>query len=504
MKQRITFFAFLLVFSATSGLFSQPLAKEQLEGISHGISSEEVYGYAVEMADPRYKGRLAGTPEYMESAQWAADLFRQWGIEPAGDNGTYFQHFQQAYSDVYTPGSFTLMVDGKKTSYSAPEDYYPGSNAAAGKAEGELIFAGYGITAPELGYDDYQAIDVQGKIVVIAPGNPYKGEDVSLRNQWGSYSSGRYKLQNAIEQGAIGAIYMDKLASPGAPYSEGFIYVHAGEKPVADIFNAAGKNPQELLKTIDETMKPLSGDLGLTASLTADTRYYPEAMTANVVGVIPGSDPELKEEVIMMGGHLDGQGYLGLLFPSALDNASGVANVMGAARALAQLKGKLKRSVVFILFGAEETGLVGSEFYCMNPYFPAENTIMFMNLDMVGNGSGLAVRGSESFPELNQHFVWANEQILGQSLRTAPYRHPVGRPRTDGAMFSLHGFRAFSVGTTDRINPLYYHDPKDTIELLVPDIMRDAARLLFVSTARIATDDSFRASDLTPVLQLVN
>ncbi len=504
MKQRITIFTILLVLSATTGLFSQPLAKKQLEELSHDISSDEVYGYVLEMADPKYKGRLAGSPEYMDVARWTADRFREWGIEPAGDNGTYLQHFKQPYSDVFTAGSFSLNLDGKKQEYFAPEDYYPGSNAAAGEVEGELVFAGYGITAPDLGYDDYQEIDVQGKIVVIASGNPYKGDDVTLRNQWGTFSSGRYKLQNAMEQGASGAIYMDKLANPGAPYGEGFIYVHAGDRPVADIFNAAGKNPRELFKTIDETMVPQSFDLGLSAALTADTKYHPEGMTANVVGVIPGSDPLLKDEVIIMGGHLDGQGYMGLLFPSALDNASGVANVMGAARALAQLKGKLKRSVVFILFGAEETGLVGSEFYCMNPYFPAEQTVMFMNLDMVGNGKGLAVRGSESFPELNQHFVWANENILKQSLRTAPYRHPVGRPRTDGAMFSLNGFRAFSVGTTDRVNPLYYHDPRDTAELLVPQVMRDAARLLFVSTARVATDDSFRASDLPPVSQFVN
>lgn len=504
MKQRITFFTFLLILSATTSLFSQPLAKKQLEGLSQGITSEEVYGYVLEMADPKYKGRLAGSPEYMQVAQWTAERFREWGIEPAGDNGTYFQHFKQSYSDVFTPGAFSMILDGKKQEYTAPEDYYPGSNAAAGEVEGQLVFAGYGITAPELGYDDYENIDVQGKIVVIASGNPYKGEDATLRNQWGSFSSGRYKLQNAIEQGAAGAIYMDKLASPGAPYSEGFIYVHAGERPVADIFKAAGKNPRQLLKTIDETMTPQSFDLEVTAALTADTKYYPEAMTANVVGIIPGNDPALKDEVIIMGGHLDGQGYLGLLFSSALDNASGVANVMGAAKALGQLKGKLKRSVIFILFGAEETGLVGSEFYCMNPYFPAEKTVLFMNLDMVGNGKGLAVRGSESFPELNQHFVWASENLLNQSLRTAPYRHPVGRPRTDGAMFSLNGFRAFSVGTTDRVNPLYYHDPRDTAELLVPQIMRDAARLLFLSTARIATDDSFRASDLPSVSQFVN
>lgn len=493
----------LLLFCANTA-FSQNIGKQQFENISSTITSDEVYGYVLEMVDPKYKGRLAGTPEYMDVAGWIGDLFREWGIEPAGDNGTYLQHFKQAYSDVFSPGEFSLMINGQKKTYKAPEDYYPGSNAANGRQQGELVFVGYGITAPGLGYNDYQDIDVKGKIVLIAPGNPYKGDDAALRTEWGMFSSGRYKFQNALNHGALGAIYLDKLASPGGPYHEGFIYVHAGEQPIADMFAHTGTDPGALLKQIDETMRPASFSLGIQGVLAAETVYHPEGITANVVGIIPGSDPLLKDEVIIMGAHLDGQGFLGLFFPSALDNASGVANVMAAARALGQLKGQMKRSVMFILFGAEETGLVGSEFYCLNPYIPAERTVVFMNLDMVGNGSGLAVAGAESFPVLQQHFVWANEQIIGRSLRTTPFRAPVGRPRTDGAMFSLHGFRTFHVATTDRVNPMFYHDPRDVPELLVPDIMRDAAKLLFISTARMANDTSFTTKDLPGVSDFVN
>lgn len=499
MRHCISLFIFLLIVFGNINVFSQDHGEERLQEIFDSITSEEVMGYVDEMVDPRYKGRLAGSPEYMNVAQWAADLFRQWGIEPAGEQGTYFQYFEQPYSEVKSPGEFSIIINGQETRYFAPEDYYPGSNAANGRVEEELVFVGYGISAPGMDYDDYADVDVSDKIVVIAPGVPYKGQDGLIRTEWGGFSSGRYKLQNALSHGAAGAIYLDKLASPGAPYSEEFIYVHAGERPIKQIFESIGADYKDILETIDSSITPQSFNMGIMASLSAETVYHADGFTANLIGVIPGNDPVLKEEVVILGAHLDGQGYMGLHFPGALDNASGVANVMAAARALSQIKEELKRTVVFILFGAEETGLVGSEHYCLNPWAPIENTVVFLNLDMVGNGSGLAVWGVESFPELLEHFSWANDNYVSRGMRTSPFRVPTGRPRTDGAMFSLHGFRTLHIGTTDRVNPMFYHDPRDTPDLLVPDIMRDAARLLFIATTRIASDISFTTEDLPKV-----
>jgi hypothetical protein len=503
MKNKVAIILYVLVFSLVPEISAQALTKGHLKQLADEITSEEVYQYVLEMVDPKYKGRLAGTPEYMEIARWVADLFYEWGIDAAGDDGSFFQFFDQPYSEVPSPGRLAVIFDGKAKDYFAPFDYVPGSNSARGSIEADLVFVGYGITAPELGYDDYASIDVKGKIVVIAPGNPYKGQQRHLQTQWGEYSSSRRKLDNAIRQGAAGAIYMDNLASPGGPYSEGFIYVHVAANVIEDIFAHQAADVKQLLESIDETMTPASFLMNSSAVLSAETTYHPHGITANVVGVIPGSDLQLKNEFIIMGAHLDGQGFLGTFFPGALDNASGVANVMAAARGLSQLRGQLKRTVVFILFGAEETGLVGSEHYCLNPLAGPEKTILFMNLDMVGNGSGLAVWGAESFPGLYEHFVNAN-QLIGRSLRTSAFRYPTGRPRTDGAMFSLHGFRTVHIGTTDRVNPLFYHDVRDTADLLVPEIMRDAARLLLLSAAQMANDHSFTADDLPKVSDFAN
>ncbi len=451
------------------------------------ITSEQVMSYVYELTDPKYKGRLAGSPEYMEVAAYVAGLLETWGIEPLGDDGTYFQYFEWPYSEVFSKGEVNLYRDGEVFTLSAPEDYFPGANSANGSITAEVIFAGYGISAPHLGYDDFENIDVSGKIVMIAGGTPYTGSNIDTLNLWGPYSSGRKKMEIAYQKGARGVLYLDKLASPGTPYHPDFFYAHIDSHVTEKIL---GQPVADMLADIRSEFTPASFPTGFTAKIASETRYYESGVTANVIGYLPGNDPELKNEAIILGAHLDGQGYLGMHFPGALDNASGVADILAAAKALARSKGQMKRSVVFIFFGAEEVGLVGGTVYCDNPAFSPDQTLLFMNLDMVGNGEGIALWHGESYPELLEHFQKNNEKYIGRSLRSNEGRMPVGRPRTDGLVFMQYGFRTFHVGTTDRVNPLYYHDPRDVPENLVPEIMRDVARLLFLGVFDLANDKS--------------
>ena len=455
------------------------------EEILKSITSEELMSYVYELTEPKYKGRLAGSPEYMDVAAWVASQLESWGIEPLGDDGTYFQYFDWPYTEVLSKGEVTLFRDGETITLSAPDDYYPGSNSANGSITAEVVFAGYGISAPHLGYDDFAGIDVDGKIVMIAGGTPYTGTHVDTLNLWGPYSSGTHKMETAYRQGARGVLYLDKLANPGAPYFPDFHYAHIDNRITEKIL---GQPLSELLSVIREEFAPASFQTEFTAQILSETRHYEKGTTANVIGYIPGYDAELRNEAIILGAHLDGQGYLGFHFPGALDNASGVADVMAAARALAAFNGQMKRSVVFIFFGAEEVGLVGSTIYCQNPAFPPEKTLLFMNLDMVGNGEGIALWHGESYPEILEHFRRNNENYIGRSLRANEGQMPVGRPRTDGLVFMQHGFRTFHVSTTDRVNPLYYHDPRDVPENLTPDIMRDVSALLFLGVLDLAND----------------
>ena len=135
---------------------------------AHTISSHELMKHVEEMCHPKYEGRGAGSPGYDSIASWVANNLQQWGLKPAGDNGTYFQKFSQPYTHVFTPGVVELVTiedgDTLVKPYTIPDEYFPGSNSDSGNILGEVVFVGYGISAPELGYDDYNGIDVSGKI----------------------------------------------------------------------------------------------------------------------------------------------------------------------------------------------------------------------------------------------------------------------------------------------------------------------------------------------------
>ncbi len=476
----------LIILLSLTG-FSQEQNIELLKTF-HSISSHEILEYAEELSSEKYKGRLSGSPEYLEAAKWCSAKFEEWGIKPAG-NGSYFQYFPNAYTEVYSPGSFSFTnLSGETVHYKFPEDYYPGSNSASGNVSGDMVYVGYGITAPELGYDDYKNMDIKGKIVILESGIPYTKND-SILQKWTPYAYHRYKFENAIKHGAKGLLYVGKIANPNTSHNEGFIYVHIAVQVAEDIFAAAGKDYKQVKESLND-MNPASFKLpaGLKVEISAQTKHFPDAQSCNVTALIEGTDPVLKKEVIIVGGHLDGQGYLGKVFPSALDNASGVADILGAAKALAQSEVKPKRSVLFILFGGEECGLYGSTYYVENPLLPIEKTVIMINLDMVGNGTGFFMSNGKSYPELFRHFETGNSKYLHREMAASEWQKNYGRPRTDGSLFENAGIKTLSLWTRYSVNPVYYHDPLDTPDLLTPEIMEDASKLLYLGLLGVAND----------------
>ncbi|HPM88950.1 MAG TPA: M20/M25/M40 family metallo-hydrolase, partial [Bacteroidales bacterium] len=212
----------------------------------------------------------------------------------------------------------------------------------------------------------------------------------------------------------------------------------------------------------------------------------------NVVGIIEGTDPVLKNESIIIGAHLDAVGQAGKIVNGALDNASGVVNIMGAAKAMARSGIQLKRSVVFVLFGGEENGLIGSRLYANNPVLPKEKTVTFINLDMVGNGTGLSVNASSPYKNLLKYFEDANASYIHRPFRgSAP--EPMqyyGRPRSDSFNFSSIGYRTMSIGTTGAYKKVWYHLPGDDPDAVTIDIMQDAARMIYIALTAMANDTS--------------
>ena len=164
------------VLSVLTAFSSQTPAQQSDEQLIlkyfHSISSEEIAGWIAELCSPKYNGRLAGTPEYIAAAEWAAKQMNGWGLKPAGDNGSFFQWFDHPYTVVNEIGSLELHIPQKdgyviRKNYSAPDDFYPGMNSGNGEVTAEVVWVGYGTTAPELNYDDYKNVNVKGKIVLM-------------------------------------------------------------------------------------------------------------------------------------------------------------------------------------------------------------------------------------------------------------------------------------------------------------------------------------------------
>jgi hypothetical protein len=492
-------FALILGSAAAAQLPAQtgqadPAQNEAFMQVFHSISSHDLLSYVEEMSADKYRGRLSGSPEYLEVADWVADHLEKWGIAPGGDNGTYLQMFDMPYSEVNGAGALSIEMGSGDQSmsvdYSFPDDYYPGSNSDSGTVTAATVYVGYSITAPELGYDDYEGLDVTGKIVVFDSGVPYSGDNEETLVKWVPYSYHQKKLDTAKAHGAAGVLYIGKLANPNTSFNEGLIYAHIDEYVVDHLFFETGRDHAAVTEQIQGTMKPASMDLGKTATITADAVRHPDAKATNVIGILEGSDPVLRDEVIIIGAHLDAVGYLGEVFPGALDNASGSADVLALAKALAASPIRPQRSIMFLFIGGEEGGLVGSYYYTEHPVYPADKTVVFFNLDMVGHGTGLRVGGGETYPQIYRHFAAANEKYLHRPLSTSAARASVGRPRSDSVIFQRAGFRTMSVGTSGRVPeiPTYYHDPRDTAATLTPEIMEDVVKLLFVGLTGLAND----------------
>ena len=462
----------------------------------HSISSEEIAGWMAELCSPEYNGRLAGTPEYLASAEWVAGQLHDWGVKPAGDNGSYYQWFDQPYTVVNDVGSLQLhltQADGTAIvrSYNAPSEYYPGMNSGSGEVTAEVVFVGYGVTAPELNYDDYKGIDVKGKIVLMNRDVPYKDATNPEYTKWVRYCYHQYKVENAAQHGAAGMLYVDgNSANPNISYIQNMIVCGIGPEPLADIFAGLGKTNTAVTGQIDKSFKPVSFSTGKIMTIKANTTRHPEGRTCNVAGIIEGSDPVLKDEVIIIGAHLDAVGNAGgITVPGGLDNASGVVDIMAAAKALAESGIKLNRSVLFLLFGGEESGLVGSKFYTANPLFPKEKTLTYINLDMVGNGTGLAVTASASCAGLIGNFKTANSRYIHRPMRSSVSKITYyGRPRSDGLVFLADGYRTMDISTTDGVKPVWYHLPGDDETAVTPEIMEDVAKLIYLTFIDIAND----------------
>lgn len=445
-----------------------------------GITAASAFRTVEALASPAMAGRLSGTEGFTKAVDLVVAEVKKAGLRPLSELPDYRQAFVHGLGGVESASLTLLPAEGDKdpAPYEAEvlKDWSAMVNGGGGDVSAEVVFAGFGFSAPVAGRDDYANVDVKGKVVLVLRGEPETGE-------WKEHRSTVARTLAAAKRGAAGFLLVD---SPVTSTNVG-ISRDLPEAMVSEAFAdrlLAGKK-----LTVAELRKVLSkGGLasfptGRKVRLAVKTKPWRDVTTQNVVAVLPGSDPAVKGEYVLVGAHLDHIGDWPRLNPGADDNASGAAALLDVARAAATMKERPRRSIVFAWFAAEELGLRGAEHYAKNPPASAGRCVAMLNLDMLGAGNGLYVAGGDDFPEIRAAVEAARDRLVpGFGLKSGKIR---GEGRADHAPFFERGVRAVSLfGSGGEHHG--YHSPDDTVYFVTPKTMESGARVVFGAAFALA------------------
>ena len=407
MKFSFSFFASLLLGTTIHAQAPLTVPKPVITALEQ-VQPAAIKAHIAYLADDRLLGRQAGTPGYQMAVDYVTQQLKVLGVQPAGDAGTFVQKVRLRRAFLQPGATFAARdAQGATLPLTAGQDYivYPSPELPATTvANAPLAFAGFGISAPELGYDDYAGLDVKGKIVLIVRGAPRTfASTVASASQ---DLSGL--LKTAMSHGAVGLLLASTHVGVLPDLRRGTYSVLGPDGKVAASRSFAVGSQQQFygavsaatlqrflqIAALDTTQvfaairsgKPASAVLKTTVSASAQTRYQ-DIESFNVVGKIPGSDAKLREEYVVHSAHLD---HLGIgasvqgdsIYNGAHDNASGVACVLEIAKIYSRLKEKPKRTMLFVFVTGEELGLLGSSAFAANPTVPKSKIVADINMDM--------------------------------------------------------------------------------------------------------------------------
>ena len=394
-----------------------PPADEQVD-YTPDIPASAIEGHIRYLASDDLAGRDSGSEGYRLAAEYVAAQYAQLGLEPAGENGTYFQSVP--LQEVMADGEYNQVeIDGQ--TYAHGEGVMVSTNPSVLESEvtGPLVYVGYGVSAPDRGYDDYADIDVEGAIVVVRGGIP----EIFPSDERAHHNSGSTKRDIAASHGAIGMISLSGFSDEQiASFAERF-----GGRPSVRLTAESGESSYDQVTASATASETVSEALFANAEMTMEEAFaatdgeeasypvFPLNMTAtirqrtlsdayedvNVAGILRGRDADLADEVVVLSAHLDHIGQMDddmrangacrsalsedeaddLVCNGALDNASGIAIMIETARTFIE-HGEGRRSVLFVAVAAEEKGLLGSDHFARNPTVPSENMVANVNLDM--------------------------------------------------------------------------------------------------------------------------
>lgn len=369
------------------------------------------------LSSDKFEGRAPGTTGEDLSVQYITGQFQKLGLKPGNPNGSYTQEVPMA--GILTAPTAAFSVGGKKMELRAPNDFVAFTQRITPEVEvrdSEMVFVGYGVVAPEYGWDDFKGADMKGKTLVFLINDPpvpspndsrkldekmFKGKAMTYYGRW------TYKYEIAAEKGAAAAVIVHETIPAAYPWSvvensnakENFV-IDAPDKNMETVairswmtleeakklFAAAGKDYEQMKKDArQKSFKPVS--LGAKANFSLQNKIR-QFKSHNVIGKLAGSDPRKKDEYVIYSAHWD---HLGRdtrltgdqIYNGALDNASGVASILELAQAFTKLSQSPPRSILFLATTAEESGLLGAKYYAEHPLYPLDHTLADLNIDIL-------------------------------------------------------------------------------------------------------------------------
>ncbi|MBA3443735.1 MAG: M20/M25/M40 family metallo-hydrolase [Gemmatimonadales bacterium] len=403
MQIRLTLALFMAGFSFADALAQQAGAASAASRVAAAVDSNSLRAHFEFLADDALEGRRPGTRGAELTAKYIASQFRRLGLEPAGDSGTYY-HKVPIITLTPTPTLKVLGADPSDLAYRSDYVLWSMRDDSVTTARAEMVFVGYGIVAPEYGWNDYQGVDVKNKIVITLVNDPglqdstiFRGPILTYYGRW------TYKIEEARRQGASGILLIHTTESATYPWTT----VQSGwtgpqvriEEPPTSLLVAGWlsnetatrlfrQGRQDLAKLIGQAATSQFRAVPLGIQLDATVRSaISRSETSNVLGRWAGRGP-LAKEAVLITGHYD---HFGIgtpvdgdsIYNGAEDNASGTAAVLSAAEAFARSGVRTGRSIIFVGFTAEESGLLGSQALVAKPTVPLRRTAAILNLDVM-------------------------------------------------------------------------------------------------------------------------
>ncbi|HEY6626422.1 MAG TPA: M20/M25/M40 family metallo-hydrolase [Ignavibacteriaceae bacterium] len=462
-----------------------------MESGSESIDAEDLLQTVKILTSTEFDGRLPGSNGYDKAAKFVSDRFSQLGLLPAGEEG-FFQYLNVEYNKIDTPAVFNLIMNKKVFPYVLGKDFVFRGFTGAANMTSQVVFCGYGISRPDVVYDDYENIDVKDKIVLVFKQNPsWKLNDKPWGNEYP-----REKSIVAYKHGAKGILFVsrpnDEKPQPligSVMHGEGeqlenFPQLHISIDAANALLDGSGFSISECQSKMDEAKTPNSFITKSQTQIMVKAHYQKQARTVNVIGLLEGSDPNLKDEFLILGAHLDHVGsQAGLLFPGANDNASGSAGILEIAEAFQSSDLKPKRSILFVFFASEEQGLFGSKHFVENLKIDTNKIIAMLNLDCIGSGDSIQIGNGKSSSEL-----WTLARNIDKENFNLVVKDTWSGGGADLTPFYEKGIPGLYF--VSKYSYEHLHLPTDTPETLNIDLLEKITKLAYM-TAREITNGNY-------------